>query len=486
MGNTVISCLRIYTFILFNTRWCRCNENSPNNSTERCIPSERAALLNFKHNLTYFDKDVSSSWIGEECCNWGRVVCDSKTGHVLELDLSGDGTNSFLKMNKLESLVYLLQLKQLESLDLRFNDFTYSSIPRFMGLMKELRFPSKLEYLDLSNNKLSGKMPTSILGKLSKLRSLDISYNPLEGTILSKTHFANLSTLTYLCMSHTMLTLNLPSNWVPPFQLLELFADTCKINGQIPPWLQTQKYLYKLHLSSANISGFMPNWFHTMQQLDWVVLSDNKLSGSPIYPINFSTINLSNNSLSGLIFPKGSKAEVYHQANEINLSNNYINGSFPEGLGHIMPYLTILYLSNNQIEGPIPNSLCHFTSLVTLDLQNNSLTGVIPNCWGLGQIMLNLRGLILSNNQIKGPIPESLCQLTSLIFVDIQNNSLSGEISDCWANTPLSFIRLSYNKLKGRIPCFNNIISNKFEISDGFYLHLNDNMLSGGIPVKKV
>ncbi|XP_074284278.1 receptor-like protein EIX2 [Silene latifolia] len=147
-----------------------------------------------------------------------------------------------------------------------------------------------------------------------------------------------------------------------------------------------------------------------------------------------------------------------------------------------MPYLTILYLSNNQIEGPIPNSLCHFTSLVTLDLQNNSLTGVIPNCWGLGQIMPNLQGLILSNNQIKGPIPESLCQLTSLIFVDIQNNSLSGEISDCWANTTLSFVRLSYNKLKGRIPCFNNIISKRSEISDGFYLHLNHNMLSGGIP----
>ncbi|XP_074281727.1 uncharacterized protein LOC141606479 [Silene latifolia] len=490
MGNIVKTCLLIYTFIFFNTtRCCSCKAgNSPNNSTLRCKPSERATLLNFKHNLTFFDEDVSSAWKGEECCKWRGVVCDNTTGHILELHLNGDDTNHVLKMEKLE---YLLELKQLQSLDLSRNNFSYRSVPRFMGFMKQLRhlnlnsaslggsipyelgnltnllvldlsinklsgeipaslgnltslkklylstnnltsiassltFPSNLEYVDLSSNLLSGEIPTSI-GKLSKLKTLYITSNSLNGRVLSEPHFTNLSSLTVLDMSDTMLTLNLSSAWVPPFQLLTFDADSCKINGQLPPWLQTQKNLSELILSDANISGIMPRWFHTFQQLGFVDLSNNHLSGSPIFPINFYSIYLSNNSLSGF-FPTNSKTEVYPNAKEIDLSNNLFSGPLLEGLGHIMPNLEIVILSNNQISGLIPNSFC---------------------------------------------------QLMWLEFLDIQNNSLSGEIPNCFANiSSLTLVCLSYNKLKGNIPCFNT--SNSF--GNEFCLHLNGNMLSGAIP----
>ncbi|XP_074284272.1 uncharacterized protein LOC141608824 [Silene latifolia] len=463
MRNLVKTCLLIYTFIFFNTtRWCSCKAgNSPNNSALRCKPSERAALLNFNHNLTFFDKDVSSSWEGEECCKWTGVVCDNTTGHILELHLNGDDTNHVLKMEKLE---YLLELKQLQSLDLSRNNFSYRPVPRFMGFMKQLRhlnlnsaslggsipnglgnltnllvldlsnnklsgeipaflgnlsslkklylstnnltsntssltFPSNLEYLDLSSNLLSGKILTSI-GKLSKLKTLDITSNSLNGRVLSEPHFANLSSLTVLDMSDTMLTLNLSSAWVPPFQLLTFDADSCKINGQLPPWLQTQKNLSGLILSDANISGIMPSWFHTFQQLGFVDLSNNHLSGFPIFPSTFT----------------------------IDLSNNLFSGPLLEGVGHIMP---------------------------------------------------NLETVILSNNKISGLIPNSFCQLMWLEFLDIQNNSLSGEIPNCFANiSSLTLVSLSYNKLKGNIPCFNT----SYSFNNEFYLHLNDNMLSGEIP----
>ncbi|XP_074284273.1 receptor-like protein EIX2 [Silene latifolia] len=475
MGNIVKTCLLIYTFIFFNTtRWCSCKAgNSPSNSTLRCIPSERAALLNFKHNLTYFDKDVSSSWKGDECCKWSRVGCDNTSGHVIQLDLYGSDTNNLLKMEKLESIVYLLELRQLDSLDLSFNNFSYGSIPIFMGLMKQLRYLdlsfaslgglipyelgnlTKLQHLDLADNKLlgeipaslgklsnlkyfnlfgnqlSGKIPTSI-GKLSELQSLNIAFNRMEGTVLSESHFVNLSSLIVLDMIDTMLTLNLSSDWVPPFQLQYLGADTCKINGEIPPWLQTQKNLSELLLTNANISGLMPSWFHTMQQLDFVLLSNNKLCGPIIFPINFIAIYLSNNSLSGEFLSNGSKSEVYRSANFIDLTNNFISGPLLEGLGQIMPNLTTLILSNNQISGQIPNSLCQLELLNSLDINNNSLSGEIPNC---------------------------LANLSSL-----------------------SFVRLSYNKLKGHIPCFNNSGSYQNGVGVEFYLHLNDNMLIGEMP----
>ncbi|XP_074284283.1 receptor-like protein EIX2 [Silene latifolia] len=233
-------------------------------------------------------------------------------------------------------------------------------------------------------------------------------------------------------MYDTMLTLNLSSDWVPPFQLQYLSANDCKINGQLPPWLQTQKNLSVLSLSNSNISGFIPRWFHKMQQLDYVDLSNNKIDGSPIFPINFSTMYLKNNSLSGGFLSNGGELEIYRYAKILYLSNNFFSGPILEGLAHIMPNLEALSLSNNQISGPMPNSLCQLKSLNALDIRNNSLSGVIPNCWA------NI----------------------STIF----------------------FVHLSHNKLEGHIPCFNNRDSGKLEMGDQVYLHLNDNMLSGEIP----
>ncbi|XP_074284282.1 receptor-like protein EIX2 [Silene latifolia] len=444
MGNVVLTSLLIFTFIFFNTRWCICKGNSPNSSIVKCKPSERAALLNFKHNLTYFDKDVSSSWKGDECCEWSRVVCDDTTGHILELNLNGDDSNHLLKMEKLESMVYLLELRQLRRLDLSNNDFSYSSIPIFMGSMKQLRYLNlasssigglvpyelgnltNLLALELYQNNLSGAIPAS-LEKLSNLTSLVISDNNLSGEI---SYFSNLSSLKVLYIDNTMLTLNLSSDWVPPFQLQSFSASN--INGQFPPWLQTQKNLEILILSNANISGIMPIWFHTMQRLNLVDLSNNNLSGSPIFPINFSLIVLSNNSLSGEFLSNGSKTGVYREADYLDLSDNLFSGPILEGLTHLMPNLTELFLSNNQINGQIPNSFC---------------------------------------------------QLTSLNFLDINNNSLSGDIPNCFANfTSLTFLRLSYNKLIGHIPCFNNRDTYQGGLDLEFYLHLNDNMLSGEVP----
>ncbi|XP_074282224.1 receptor-like protein EIX2 [Silene latifolia] len=313
-----------------------------------------------------------------------------------------------------------------------------------MGSMKQLRYLylasssigglvpyelgnlTNLLVLYLYQNNLSGAIPASI-EKLSNLKSLDISDNNLSGEI---SYFTNLSSLKDLYMDMTMLTLNLSSDWIPPLQLRTFSASN--INGEIPPWLQTQKNLSLLSLYNANISGIMPIWFHTMQQLYFVDLSNNNLSGSPIFPIHFHTIVLSNNSLSGEFLLNGSKIGVYHEAEDIDLSNNLFSGPILEGLTHIMPSLTILFLSNNQINGQIPNSFCKLTSLNYLDINNNSLSGDIPNCFA---------------------------NFTSLIIV-----------------------RLSYNKLIGNIPCFNNSETLYSDNSMEFYLHLNDNMLSGEIP----
>ena len=119
----------------------------------------------------------------------------------------------------------------LEDLRLSNNQLT-GSLPNFA------LFPS-LKYLDLSNNILNGTVPKSI-GSLYKLECLDVSWTFLQGTI-SEPHFSNLSKLWYLDLSNNSLALEFNFNWVPPFQLEEIYLTSCKLGPRFPSWIQTQR-----------------------------------------------------------------------------------------------------------------------------------------------------------------------------------------------------------------------------------------------------
>lgn len=53
----------------------------------KCVESEKRALLKFKDSFTYGRDNRITSWKGEECCKWEGVSCDNLTGHETSLDL---------------------------------------------------------------------------------------------------------------------------------------------------------------------------------------------------------------------------------------------------------------------------------------------------------------------------------------------------------------------------------------------------------------
>jgi hypothetical protein len=74
-------------------------------------------------------------------------------------------------------------------------------------------------------------------------------------------------------------------------------------------------------------------------------------------------------------------------------------------------YLIVaLGLNNNELTGPIPVSIGNLTRLEYLGLNNNELTGPIPD--SIGKI-IRLVDLGLNNNELTGPIPVSIGNLTS-------------------------------------------------------------------------
>ncbi|KAL5142299.1 LRR receptor-like serine/threonine-protein kinase GSO1 [Glycine soja] len=117
--------------------------------------------------------------------------------------------------------------------------------------------------------------------------------------------------------------------------------------------------------------------------------------------------------------------------------------------------------------------LGNFTSLQTLDLSSNSLSGSIPS--ELGQLQ-NLRILQLYSNDLSENIPSEIGSLRKLQVLRIGDNMLTGEIPPSVANmSELKVLALGYCHLNGSIP---------FGI--GKLKHLisfdSDNALTGSIP----
>jgi hypothetical protein len=86
--------------------------------------------------------------------------------------------------------------------------------------------------------------------------------------------------------------------------------------------------------------------------------------------------------------------------------------------------LQSLDLYDNQLTGPIPESIGNLVLLQLLNIRNNQLTGSIPD--SIGNLML-LEYLYMSNNQLSGDIPDSFGNLSVLNSLSVHDNQLAGK-----------------------------------------------------------
>ncbi|CAB4315230.1 unnamed protein product [Prunus armeniaca] len=175
----------------------------------QCIKDQQQSLLLLKKSLQFDQPSYSTkviSWNSStDCCSWVGVNCTSN-GHVVGLDLSSETISGGI-----DNASSLFHLQHLQSLNLADNDFDYGSrIPSAIGKLVKLR------YLNLSyNNGYSGKIPIEI-SRLTRLVVLDISQSnySLEAPNISIL-FQNLT------------------------ELAELYFDTVDLPAQGANWSQT-------------------------------------------------------------------------------------------------------------------------------------------------------------------------------------------------------------------------------------------------------
>jgi len=372
--------------------------------------------------------------------------------------------------------------KNLEFLDLSWNRLS-GTLPDQLGRHK------KLYVLSLSHNMLSGPIPVS-LGYLSNLEELMISSNFLEGFV-SKEHFSNLTKLRNLVASSNSLTLQVSTNWVPPFQLQTLGVGSWALGPRFPSWLQSQKDLRRLILSNASISDVIPSWFWSLcSQFYHIDFSQNQFRGNIPSLSCGKQIYLGSNNFSGPL-PNVSSGIRY-----LDLSNNSFHGSLSpfvcEQKDKMRRNLFFLDLSKNLLYGELPNCWMNYSTLQVLNLGSNKLTGNIPSSLGS---LSKLGFLLLSKNNLSGELPLSLQKCEYLMIVDLSENHLSGGLSIWLGNSSsrlvtivlrlnrfdgsipqelchfksLQIMDLAHNKLSGPIPqCFSNLTAMLRQIPDTY------------------
>lgn len=153
----------------------------------------------------------------------------------------------------------------------------------------------------------------------------------------------------------------------------------------------------------------------------------------------------------------------------LDLDDNFITELASDIWG--LSNLTYLSLSNNNLSGVLSNNIGNFGALSRLDLSRNRLSGSIPQALGSLKVLDSLN---LSHNLFDGSIPQEIFSLESLVRLDLSSNQLTSRIPQALNEflPKVGTLSLAENQLEGLIEDFHfsqvpsitflNISSNKF------------------------
>lgn len=270
--------------------------------------------------------------------------------------------------------------------------------------------------------------------------------------------------------------------------LVELYDSTSVISDWQDPWdfsmpmdtwagvkLNSNGCVTELW-GGESWNGTLPAAIGNLEALTNLQIDGDLLQGSiPSAIGNLSklrTLKIQSTSISG-----GIPESIYDLTllRSLNLSCTKLGGTLSEKLGQ----LTNLYdltiggnpLGIAPLNGEIPNSIGNLSNLVFLDINHTRLSGPIPPSIG---DLSSLVSLEFENCDLSGPLPDEIAKLTNLRYLELPDNELSGQLPD-WIGdlSELEFLILSGNDFDGPLP------GSLVKLSKLGRLHLFDNRFSG-------
>ena len=305
-----------------DTKWLSCNPRT--DGIDECLFAYPTELPN---GQVIYDPVPSYRWLSDsDECLWGGVGCvakvypeeDAAAGAIL-----GSAVSSIMLADQNLNggiVTELLSLPELTVLDLCHNGLEGSVSEGF----------GNLTTVKLSNNAITGKIPTSLIGKESPLEMLDLGSNKISGTI--PTGISLSISLRFLSLGNNELTGSIPILGNMPLEIFH--AQDNNLVGILP-------FDY----------GYMGEWPSTLREW-WV--SDNYLTGYLPEGLGFLT-----------------------SLEDFRVSGNYFKGAIPESIG-TMDRLFRFEVDDNRLTGTIPEAITSMSSLQNVRVQFNGLTGTVP------------------------------------------------------------------------------------------------------------
>ena len=445
------------------------------------------------------------------------------------------------------------RLSQLRNLNLGGNELT-GTIPPELGHL------SNLTGLWLWSNNFTGSIPPE-LGRLSQLSGLNLNGNELTGTIPPE--LGRLSNLTGLWLEGNNLTGPIPTSFLQLEQLENFYfynneglcapgttgfiawlkgleehqgpycnesdlavldsflqntggedwtnSDGWSGDGAVSEWYGVSAdslgRVTGLDLSENGLTGRLPRNLGRLAQLTDLRIDSNALSGR--LPLELARLSLQvfhyadtelcapveepfQAWLNSISAHDGSGSEcapltdrdilaALYEATDgptwIEGENWLTDAPLEEWQGVFVDVegrVSVLWLGDNNLQGPIPPELGNLSNLTRIYLSGNRFTGPIPPELGS---LANLTWLWLSNNDLSGPIPPELQSLAKLEDLNLFANNLSGAIPpELGALRNLTDLSLGTNNLTGPIPPELGNLANLKQ------LFIGENPLTGPIP----
>ena len=138
------------------------------------------------------------------------------------------------------------------------------------------------------------------------------------------------------------------------------------------------------------------------------------------------------------------------------LEGNLLTGTLDEDFLSNHPEIDTLDLSDNMLKGTLPEHFFSMESLQVLDLHDNMLTGPLPD-FPVNNV---LAILALHQNKFTGAIPGNITNLEILEHLDLSSNLLEGALSPVFNTmTTLTYLFLAENNfIQGDIPDYGNLV----------------------------
>ncbi|KAF7151481.1 hypothetical protein RHSIM_Rhsim02G0088700 [Rhododendron simsii] len=357
--------------------------------TRRIPGDEMAALRDIAQQLGKTDWNLSLNECDENG-NWHTPVMDGLYNSTVNCTCLVDGCHIsaiYLKGQDLPARHYVESSVNCCS-DLNRN-FLNGSIPFEWT-------STKLEFLGLSMNRLSGTIP-KYLGRMTSLTNLSLESNMFDGAV--PVELGNLVNLQYFNLNSNNLTGELPK------ELLNNLIN-----------------LREVRLSGNNFTGKLPS-FQSCEQLRILELEASGFEG-PI-PSNISLLR---------------------NLTELRITD--LNGGGPSDFPPLenMTKMQKLMLRSCNISGSIPGYLGNFPALTELDLAYNRLEGNITNLEAAGK----LQWIYLTRNFLTGPIENWITSRPATFQTDLSYNNFSEVVDDA---TTCNIDTLDFAKCLKDAPC---------------------------------